>query len=477
MRRIRCIVVLAEGGFKINGPPRVGKGPMESEEYQKMNKGASLPQPTQAGRIETCTELINQAMRCLENNDKQCVTRLIEELIKANCHDGRLIGKKIADRVRGVVHGLWLVSDDEYRCELLRMLKSLDVSKKWVVKALSMYTKMLNKWIAKCGIDWEYKMARSNIVRQLEDLLRRLGWSEVRMCEELWQFVGVDVDEFRKYSVEPCIWLEGLEPLRNLRRPYWFGLKVSDLVVKKCGNNIVLELSTTNSVDAIFFPVLLNMARTPGLKIEWKRVAPTAKYVRKAIALGYYVDLGIGDWPWPIKLNADELKRILDGFSDEELAKYVAGEIDGDGTVWYDLKNGYVAVFISACKKCPKRMVLGILRDIIAKRFGIIGRIYPLNNSDVLMFYDESAVRLLRLIRPFVHHPLRRLRIELILALHDGKISREAFEKLYKMTEYEYKGPDIKRNHALEALTRAAPQTHTHGESCHKKLHGPPSIN
>lgn len=465
------------GGFKIiNGLPKMGKGPMESEEYQEMNKGASLPQPTQAGRIELCTELIVQAMKCLENNDKQCVMRKIEELVKANCHDGRLIGKKIADRVRGVVHGLWLVSDDEYRCELLRMLKSLDVSKKWVVKALSMYTKMLNKWIAKCGIDWEYKMARSNIVRQLEDLLRRMGWSEVRMCEELWRFVGVDVNVSRKYGIEPCVWLEGLEPLRNLRRPYWFGLKVSDLVVKKCGNNIVLELSTTNSVDAIFFPVLLNMARTPGLKIEWKRVAPTAKYVRKAIALGYYVDLGIGDWPWPIKLNADELKRILDGFSDEELAMFVSGLLDGDGSVWYDY-NSSVYVKISACKACPKRMVLGILRDIIAKRFGIIGRIYPLNNSDVLSFYGESAVRLLRLIRPFVHHPLRRLRIELILALHDGRISREAFEKLYKMTEYEYGGPDIKRNHALEALARAAPQTHTHGESRHKKLHGPLSIN
>jgi len=202
MRRIRCFAV---GGFKINGPPINGKGPMESEEYQEVSKGASPSRPTQAGRIETCTELINQAMKCLENNDKQCTMRKIEELIKANCHDGRLIGKKIADRVRGVVHGLWLVSDDEYRCELLRMLKSLDVSKKWVVKALSMYTKMLNKWIAKCGIDWEYKMARSNIVRQLEDLLRRMGWSEVGMCEELWQFVGVDVDEFRRYGVEPCV--------------------------------------------------------------------------------------------------------------------------------------------------------------------------------------------------------------------------------------------------------------------------------
>ena len=212
MRRIRCI---AMGGFKIiNGPSTKDKGPMVNEEDQELSNKASLPKTTQAGRIETCTELISKAMRCLENNDKQCVMWKIEELIKANCHDGRLIGKKIADRVRGVVHGLWLVSDDEYRCELLRMLKSLDVSKKWVVKALSMYTKMLNKWIAKCGIDWEYKMARSNIVRQLEDLLRRMGWSEIKMCEEMWQFVGVDVDEFRKYSVEPCVWLEGLEPLR-----------------------------------------------------------------------------------------------------------------------------------------------------------------------------------------------------------------------------------------------------------------------
>jgi hypothetical protein len=290
------------------------------------------------------------------------------------------------------------------------------------------------------------------------------------MCEELWQFVGVDVDEFRKYSVEPCIWLEGLEPLRNLRRPYWFGLKVSDLVVKKCGNNIVLELSTTNSVDAIFFPVLLNMARTPGLKIEWKRVAPTAKYVRKAIALGYYVDLGIGDWPWPIKLNADELKRILDGFSDEELAEFVAGIIDGDGFIWckiYDNgKTAYVA--ITACKKCPKRANLDILKEVIARRFGIIGGDASFETDDALVFSGKDAAKLLRLIRPFVHHPLRRLRIELILALHDGKISREAFEKLYKMIEYEYEGPDIKRNHALEALTQAAPQTHTHGGSCHK---------
>jgi len=80
------------------------------------------------------------------------------------------------------------------------------------------------------------------------------------------------------------------------------------------------------------------------------------------------------------------------------------------------------------------------------------------------VFGGEDAVKLLRLIRPFVHHPLRRLRIELILALYDRRISREVFEKLFEMTEYEQGKDDIKRNRGLDALTRAAPQTHTHGD-------------
>jgi hypothetical protein len=79
------------------------------------------------------------------------------------------------------------------------------------------------------------------------------------------------------------------------------------------------------------------------------------------------------------------------------------------------------------------------------------------------VFGGEDAVKLLRLIRPFVHHPLRSLRIELILALHDGRISREEFKRLYNMTKYKRGRPDIKRNNAPEALTRTVPQTRTHG--------------
>jgi hypothetical protein len=467
----RCFATLAVGGFKINGPSTKDKGPMESEEDKKSSNEASLPQPTQAGRIETCMELISKAMRCLENNDKQCVTRLIEELVRADCHNGYAVGKETADKVRDVVHELWLISDSGEVCRLLMLLRDLGISKNWIREALGLNSKDLNKRLAKCGIDWESKATRNDIVKVIEGLLReRFGWSETEMCKEMFRFIGIDVNDFRKYGIEPCIWLKGLEKLSNLRNPYWLGLRVSDLAVMEFNDIIKLKLETTNSADAELFLTLLGTIKTLSLKIKRKRGAPGMKYVQKPIALTYYVYLDVNEWPWPIELSTNELERVLNGFSDEELAEYIAGEVDGDGAVLYgNYSNAgykhieYVTVLITACKDCPKRMVLNVLKDIIAKRFNIIGNIYPRTTTDVLVFHGEKAVRLLRLIRPFVHHPLRRLRIELILALYDGRISPEVFEKLYEMTEYELGGPDVKRNHALNALARAAPQTHTHG--------------
>ena len=143
---------------------------------------------------------------------------------------------------------------------------------------------------------------------------------------------------------------------------------------------------------------------------------------------------------------------------------FVAGVVDGDGSVWCIFEDGnvYVYVGIATCKSCPKRTI-DVLKEVIARRFGIVGHIHSNRTDDVLTFYGENAVRLLRRVVRYIHHPIKRLRAELILALYDGKISREAFEKLYEMTEYEYGGPDVKRNNALEATIRAAPQTHTHG--------------
>ena len=460
MHLIRCI---AKGGFKIiNGPPRIGKGPVSQGNNLGMRDETSPPKPTQAGRIETCTELVSKAKKCLENNDKQCVTRLIEELVKANCHNGNAVGKELADEVKDVVHELWLVSDDGSRCELLRMLRYLGISKGWARDALSICMKALNMRLTKCGIDWEGRATRNNVVEEIEDLLReKFGWDEVRMCEELFKFIGIDVEAFRRHGIEPCVWLNDLEKLSNLKKPYWFGLRASDLVIEKYDDEIKLELRTTNTIGAVFFLKILSMIKAPSLKIKQERGAPTVKYVHKPINLIYYVDLGPNEWPWPIKLSADELEKILNGFSDEELAIYVAGVIDGDGMVWYK-ETAYVG--ITACKNCPKRVVLDMLKEVIAKKFGIIGNIYHLETTDALEFGGEKAVRLLRLITRYIHHPLKRLRAELILALYEGRISPKEFERLYEQTKYERGRDDIKRNRGLEALARAAPQTHTHGE-------------
>jgi hypothetical protein len=127
MHRVRCI---AKGGFKIiNGPPKNVKGPMSNEKDLGTRDEASLPKPTQVGRIETCQETIKEARRCLENNDKDCVTRKIEEAIKANCHNGNAVGREVADKVRNVVHELWLVSNHEEECRLLRIFRDLGVSR------------------------------------------------------------------------------------------------------------------------------------------------------------------------------------------------------------------------------------------------------------------------------------------------------------------------------------------------------------
>jgi hypothetical protein len=457
------------GGFKIiNGPPKNGKGPMPNEEDLKSSNKASLPKPTQAGRIKPCTELISKAMRCLENNDKDCVIKMLEELVRNQCHNGYAVGKEIADKVKDLVHDLWLVSDNEFRCGLLRMLRDLrdlGISKNWVREALRLNSKDLNKRLVKCSVDWESKAMRNDIVKVIESLLReRFGWDEIRMCEELWRFIGVNIDEFRKHGIEPCVWFNGLEKLSDLRRPYWFGLRASDLTVREFDDKISLEIDTSSSVGAVFFPALLGTIKTPSLFVKRGRGAPAAKYVHGSIELKYYVDLGIDGWPWPIKLNANELERILNSLSDEELAEFIAGEIDGDGSVRYNENNRAVYVEISACKNCPKRVILNILKEVIAERLGVTGSIRSKESTDALVFGGKKAVRLLRCIVKYMHHPLRRLRAEIILAYYSGKISKDEFTKLYEQTEYEQGAPDVKRNHALEALARAAPQTHTHGD-------------
>ena len=61
-------------------------------------------------------------------------------------------------------------------------------------------------------------------------------------------------------------------------------------------------------------------------------------------------------------------------------------------------------------------------------------------------------------------YPLRRLRAEVYLRYYDKELTIKEYEYLYEPLKYDNNGNDPKRNHATDALTRAAPQTHTHGK-------------
>ncbi len=456
MHRIRCLTASAEGGFKTNnGLPKMGKGPMANEGDLKSSNEASLPQPTQAGRIELCTELIRHAKKCLENNDKDCVLRKIEELVRADCHNGHAVGKETADKVRELIHELWLVSNNERRCELLTILRDLGISKGWVKEALHMTTKMWNKWLRRCGIEWEGKVTRNNVVKDIEGLLReKFGWNEIRMCERLWKFIDVDVNEFKRYGIDVCDWL-----YVKIDEIYFIGIVMSDVganVIRDAwGENerVMVSLRTTNSIDALFFSILLHK---PSIAMTWCNTSRQ----RKIITVEYYIYVKKDKWRW---IDNEELIKNTRALRPEDVPKLIAGVIDGDGTIKYNFTNSMPFIEIAACKACRKRVFLDALQEALRK-LRIDGKIYELDHEARLEVYGENAIKLLRLIMPYLRHPLRRLRAKLILMLYEGRIDYETFTELYEQTEYEDEN-DPKRSHAVEALARAAPQTHTHGDA------------
>jgi len=455
MHRIRCIVVLAEGGFKIiNGPSTKDKGPMDNEESLKPSTETSLPKPTQAGRIETCTELIKQAMKCLENGDKECVVRLIEELVKNQCHDGNVVSKEVADSVRDAAHELWLVSDNEYRCRLLKMFENLGVSRRWVMIALRIYTKFLDRWLARCSVKWKSRTARYSVIERVEGMLReRLGWSEVKMCEELWRFVNVDIDEFRRHNMDLCDWL-----YIQTDDVYLMGIALSDLskVIIQDKNNkyVKITLDTTNTIDAVLFPRLLQPVRKPTIIMAWANGT--------IVNTMYRICIKADKWKW---MNFEELIKQIRALKPKDIPRLIAGVIDGDGLIDYFFAASTERVEIVACKACKKRIFLDILQEALDK-LGIKGNIYEGDDTAVLIVFGENAIKLLRFIMPYLHHPLRRLRAKLLLAYQDGNIDYKTFVELYEQTKYRGKD-DPKRNKALEVLARAAPQTHTHGCTRH----------
>jgi hypothetical protein len=400
-------------------------------------------------RLELCQRLIEEAMKCLGSGDKECVLEKIKELIENYCHNGYAVGKEVADKVKDLVHDLWLVSDNELRCRLLRTLRGLGVTKKWVKAALKMNKKDLdNNWLIRCNIEWSIRIKKRNIIKRIEGLLReRFGWSEVRMCEELMRFIGVDVDEFRRYGIEPCDWVHA-----GFDEVYFMGIALSDLHIEVVNNYVEAQLSTTNTIGAVFFSLLLP---EPSFSVSWNNSGGT-----RLVEVRYFVYVKVDEWGW--LSNREELIKRISALRPEDVPRLIAGAVDGDGSIECELLRPRPHVTIAACKACEKRIFLDVLQEVLRK-LEIEGRIYESDDMARLDVYGEEAIKLLRLILPYLRHPLRRLRAKLILMFYDGKIDYDTFAELYGRTKYEDSDNDPKRKRGIDVLVRAAPQTHTHG--------------
>ena len=462
MHRIRCF---AEGGFKINGPPENGKGPMSQGNNLGTRDKASLPKPTQVGRIETCTELIRQAKKCLEDNNRNCAVQTLEKIIENGCHKVHAAGKEIVNETRGIFHTLWLMSNnDRQRCELLKMLSNLGVSRRWVRDSLNENSKRVNKLLEECNVKMERRVPRYEVIEEIESLLEKFGWNRDKECEELLRFIGIDVNMLKRHGINPCNWIYAETSIH-----YIIGIVASDIsdrVVETRNNEYVkVSLKTTESISAIVFPKILSNIGRPSVTFVWDNGTPQQRGRTGIIAIEYYIYVKKEEWKW---LNIEELIKYIRALRPEDVPKLIAGIIDGDGTIYYNIENSALVITITACRSCGKRALLDAAQEALRK-LGIESKIYEYETDPRarLGVYGENAIKLLRLIVPYLHHPIKRLRAELILMLRDGKIDREAFTTLYGLTEYGDKD-DPKRYHGLEALARAAPQTHTHGNKNHQ---------
>jgi hypothetical protein len=284
--------------------------------------------------------------------------RKIEELIRAECHNGNAVGKEVADGVRMVTHELWLISDNELRCKLLRILRGF-VSKKWVRGALKMNRKDLDKkWRTRCNIEWGIRIKRRDIVKRVEDLLReRFGWDEVRMCETLLKYIGVDAEVLRRYGIEPCDWVHA-----GFDEVYFMGIALTDL-----GNSetfkfykkykyIKASLNTTNAVDAVFFSLLLPVQ--PTVKIWW------VDRETGIVGVGYLIVVRADKWGWA---NYEELIKRIRTLRLEDVPRLIAGAVDGDGSIEYSFTNSTPYIKITACFACEKRVFLDALQEALEK--------------------------------------------------------------------------------------------------------------
>jgi hypothetical protein len=425
----------------------------------------SSPAVGKAGEgLDKCQRLIEEAVKRLEGNNWECIMELIEEIIKSGCHNGYVVGRKLAGRVKDVIHRLWLKGNDALRRELLMGLLGLGISKTWMRRAIKVSdSRKFDNYIRRYVFEWDptnnqvlqIMPVRVREVKAVERLLRReLGWNEQVMCMRMWRFINVNVNIFDEYGLDTCEWLSRLTA-NELSDTRWLGWYQSDLAIKDWNQYLDLFLGTTNAVSAIHFPMVLRQVKVPSIRIVRNRI--NNKELKEVI---YYIAIPRTAWPWP--LNKREAVELLREFNKVDLVKALAAMMDGDGSVIYNEGTVYFQIMFGKDDTYEANLV----KEVLQQQIGIRVLVYKFSNRFVVLkATGGDAIQILEEILPHMTHPMRSLRARLILMYENRELSESEFEGFYNQTKYRRNDPkDPKRGRAIEALARAAPQTHTHGD-------------
>jgi hypothetical protein len=304
---------------------------------------------------------------------------------------------------------------------------------------------------------------RSRLVEEIEEILRRrLGWNEIMMSNIMWRFIDVNVEEFLSRGINPHMWLYALNGL-SAEDPYWLGVYYGDLYVRWQGRSATIVLHTTNTIDAIYFMILMRTIATPSVELIWSRNQ-----------LSVYYRVTLERWPWH-----DVDPNIISSFSISDVLKFFVGLLDTDGSIdvtYIKQRNRKgefkrrLEVRIFACKQKECADFLYYIRDVIYEKLGIEGDVLLRKEDSELRYMGRHGAELLKYIRQYIAHPLKRLRSEIYLKYYDGELNWREFDHLYIPLKYDSNiHSDPKRGKAVEILTQAAPQTHTHGDKIKPK--------
>jgi hypothetical protein len=309
---------------------------------------------------------------------------------------------------------------------------------------------------------------RSRLVEEIEEILRRqFNWSEVMMSNIMWRYIGINVDELITYGIDPHAWIEILDRL-SVNDPYMLGTTHGDLYVRLTSPGwYEVSATTTSTTGVLYFERLMRVIKMPGIVFSTLR-SPTAesttqrkKQKPNAIYVRFYVKLRKNEWPWH-----KEDYEIISSFNTSELLSYLGGLIDTDGTVVAP-ESSRKYIFIIEINSADANF-LEYLKNIVYERLGIMGHITtderPGHGGSKLRFHTWQAVQLYKGLRPYLAHPVKRLRGELYLRYYNKELAIKELKHFYKPLKYYDYLNDVKRYRAVDMLTQAAPQTHTHGE-------------